>query len=200
MQQNIKELILDLHRIEVVKFGEFKLKSGIMSPIYLDLRLAISYPEVLKKIAGAMWEVAKSLAFDLICGVPYTAIPFATLIAAKHNIPMLMCRKEQKEHGTKKIVEGAFKAGQKCLVIEDLITSGTSILETVAPLEEVGLQVNDAIVVIDREQGGKLSLANKGYNVHAVFTLGQMLEVLQNANKIDTAMVEKIKKFLKNSK
>jgi uridine monophosphate synthetase len=187
------ELILDLYEIGAVKFGEFQLKSGIISPIYLDLRLAVSYPSILTKIALAMWEQAKLLQFDMLCGVPYTAIPLATIMAVTHKIPMVMCRKEPKQHGTKKTIEGHFQSGQTCLVIEDLITRGTSILEIAASLVEAGLIVKNAVVLIDRQQQGKELLAKQGYSVNAVFTLGEMLDVLQQANKIDAGMAVRIK-------
>jgi uridine monophosphate synthetase len=191
-----KGLILDLYEINAIKFGEFKLKSGIISPIYLDLRLCISYPKILGKIAAIMWKQVKLLQFDVICGVPYTAIPFATIIATTHNIPMVMCRKESKQHGTKKIIEGYFQPGQTCLLVEDLITSGSSILETIAPLKEAGLIVKNIVVLIDREQNGKTLLESGGYNIHAAFTLGQMLKILQHKNKLDTTTFVQIKKFI----
>jgi len=193
------KLILDLYKINAIKFGNFKLKSGIMSPIYLDLRLTISYPKILKKITAAMWGKSRRLRFDVLCGVPYTAIPLATIIATTHNIPMVMCRKESKQHGTWKMVDGYFQHDQTCLIIEDLITSGSSILETTSLIEDAGLVVKDAIVLIDREQNGKKLLASKGYNIHAVFTLGQMLNVLQRENKINKALVSQIKKFLQEN-
>ena len=194
-----KELILDLHRIKAIKFGEFKLKSGIISPIYLDLRLSISYPDILSKVANAMWDKIKDLQFDIICGVPFAAMPFATAIAVHHKIPMVMCRKTSKQHGTKKNIEGHFQPGNTCMLVEDLITSGGSILETVLPLEEGGLVVKDVIVLIDREQNGKVLLEKNGYNLHSVFTLKQVLEILQNENKIDAATVSQIKEFIKAS-
>src|SRR3990172_481587 len=193
------KLILDLYKINAIKFRNFKLKSGIISPIYLDLRLTISYPKILKKIAAAMWKKSERLQFDVLCGVPYAAIPFATIIATTHNIPMIMCRKESKQHGTGKMVDGYFQHDQTCLIIEDLITSGSSILETASLIEDAGLVVKDAIVLIDREQNGKKLLASKGYNIHAVFTLGQMLNVLQRENKINNALVLQINKFLREN-
>ncbi len=195
----LKDLIVKLHEINAVKFGEFKLKSGIMSPIYIDLRVTVSYPEVLKMVAEAMWEKVKNLNFDVICGVPYTALPIATAISLAHNKPMIMRRKEVKDYGTKKAIEGKFEAGQNCLVVEDLVTSGASVFETIEPLQHEGLKVTDIVVLVDREQGGKKHLQEKGYNLYSVLTISEMLDVLQAEGKLDAEMVGKVKEFIKNN-
>jgi uridine monophosphate synthetase len=194
----IKQLIIKLHEINAVKFGEFKLKSGIMSPIYIDLRVTVSYPEVLKMIAEAMWNKVKDTKFDLICGVPYTALPIATVISVEHNVPMIMRRKEVKDYGTRKAIEGKYEAGQNCLIIEDLVTSGSSVFETIEPLQLENLKVTDIVVLVDREQGGKKHLQEKGYNLHSVITISQMLETLESEGKLDGEMVSKVKDFILN--
>ncbi|MFA7653932.1 MAG: orotate phosphoribosyltransferase [Candidatus Magasanikbacteria bacterium] len=193
----LKDLILKLHEINAVKFGEFKLKSGIMSPIYIDLRVTVSYPEVLKMVAEAMWDKIKDSKFDVICGVPYTALPIATAISLAHNKPMIMRRKEVKDYGTKKAIEGKFEAGQNCLVVEDLVTSGASVFETIDPLQHEGLKVTDIVVLVDREQGGKKHLQEKGYNLYSVLTISEMLDTLEKEGKLDKDMVEKVKIFIK---
>ncbi|MFH1946564.1 MAG: orotate phosphoribosyltransferase [Candidatus Magasanikbacteria bacterium] len=193
----MKDLILKLHEINAIKFGEFKLKSGIMSPIYIDLRVTVSYPKVLKMVADAMWNKVKDLNFDLLCGVPYTALPFATVMSAEHDKPMVMRRKEVKDYGTKKAIEGYFETRQNCLIVEDLITSGSSVFETIEPLEHEGLKITDIVVLVDREQGGKRHIQDKGYNLHSVLTISQVLETLEAENKLDSEMVNKVKEFIK---
>ncbi|MBT4120451.1 MAG: orotate phosphoribosyltransferase [Candidatus Magasanikbacteria bacterium] len=192
----MKDLTLKLHEIDAIKFGEFKLKSGIISPIYIDLRVTVSYPKVLKMVAGAMWERVNNINFDLLCGVPYTALPFATVMSAEHDKPMVMRRKEVKGYGTRKAIEGYFENGQNCLIVEDLITSGSSVFETIEPLEHEGLKITDIVVLVDREQGGKKHIEGKGYNLHSVLTISQVLETLEVEEKLDSEMVSKVKEFI----
>lgn len=192
-----KELILNLFNIGAVKFGEFKLKSGILSPIYIDLRITVSYPELLRAVADAMWERIQQVKFDILCGVPYTALPIATVLSVTHAIPMVMRRKEVKDYGTKKTIEGAFEKGQICLVVEDLVTSGMSVFETIEPLEYEGLVIKDIVVLLDREQGGKKHIEERGRTLHAVFTITDLLHVLTGAGKLDVPMAESVKNFIR---
>jgi len=180
----LTEIIHTLYQIEGIRFGDFKLKSGQHSPIYLDLRQIISYPTLLRSVASAIWQALgkDAIKAEHICGVPYTALPIATCLSLQHNIPMLMRRKEAKEYGTKKLIEGAFQPGQNCLIIEDVITTGSSVFETASELTKVGLFVTDTAVLIDREQGGKEALQQNDIRVHSVFTLKHILQTLFESN------------------
>ncbi|CAI5492200.1 unnamed protein product [Closterium sp. Naga37s-1] len=198
-------LVLALHEVEAVKFGSFKLKSGIWSPIYIDLRVIVSYPKLLQQVADAMWalvcpsvvgESDAAAKFDNVCGVPYTALPIATAISLSRNVPMVMRRKEVKGYGTRKAIEGAFETGQHCLVIEDLVTSGASVMETVEPLNEVGLKVTDVVVLIDREQGGAAHLAARGLRLHAALTLTHVVTALVKHGKLTNDVAESVTKFI----
>jgi orotate phosphoribosyltransferase len=194
-----KEIAIALHEIGAVKFGEFKLKSGIMSPIYIDLRLLISCPKVLKLISKAMIEIAKGLKFDVIAGIPYTALPIATAISLETDWPMVYARKEVKDYGTKKKLEGVYKEGDTALIIDDLITTGDSKFETIEPFEAVGLKIKDFVVLVDREQGGKRILEEKGYKLHSVIGINELLDILNKEGKLDDANYKKAKEFIANT-
>ncbi|CAG2226515.1 UMPS [Mytilus edulis] len=195
-------LILELHKKEAVKFGNFTLKSGIQSPVYFDLRVIVSYPKLMKIVAELMWDLVEkdNCHFESICGVPYTALPIATVLSVDHNYPMLIRRKEAKDYGTKKMIEGHYKPGEVCLIVEDVVTSGTSVLETVQTLGDVNIKVTDAVVLMDREQGAKTTLKNKGINVHSVCTLSQVLDVLSSAGKLDQDTVNRTKQFIQQNR
>ena len=158
-----EQIALELFAIGAVKFGEFKLKSGILSPYYLDIKCIISKPKLLRAIAETMWESVPNKNFDLLCGVPYTALPISSVMSVDHEVPMVIRRKEAKGYGTNKIIDGVYEPGQTVLVVEDLITSGASIMETIAPLLEVGLKPTEVVILLNREQGGKAKLEAAGY-------------------------------------
>ncbi len=196
-----KEIALLLHEIGAIKFGEFTLKSGIKSPIYIDLRVLVSYPKVLKKISEAMIKIIKAekLHFDVIAGIPYTALPIATAISVSENWPMVYARKEVKDYGTKKKIEGVYKEGQTALIIDDLITNGASKFETIEPFEASGLKVKDFVILVDREQGGGRLLAEKGYKMYSVIGINELLDILNTEEKLDAKQYELAKNFINNN-
>lgn len=195
---SMDSLILKLHDVNAVKFGEYKLKSGMLTPIYIDLRVLVSHPALMNQVSTLIYECVQEegLQFDSVCGVPYTALPLATIICSRHELPMLIRRKEAKDYGTKRLVEGSFREGDTCLIIEDTVTSGSSILETAEVLYKGGLKVTDAIVLMDREQGGVEMLASKGIKLHPIISMSKLLNVLLAAERIDAQTSQSVRKFI----
>jgi uridine monophosphate synthetase len=182
-----------------IKFGEFTLKSGLKSPIYIDLRQVITYPQLLADIAQSYLPILSILQFSRIAGLPYAAIPIATAISLAGNYPMIYPRKEVKTYGTKAEIEGEYHAGETVVVIDDLATTGGSKFEAIEKLTGVGLVVKDVVVLVDRQSGAKESLVQAGYTMHAVLTISQLLEYWEEHGKVEKDKIEETRKFLAQS-
>ena len=180
-EKSVAETILsvlarDLIETQCVRFGAFTLKSGAISPIYLDLRRLVTYPLVLQRVAQAYARVLRGLRFDRLAGIPYAALPIATAISLEAGWPLIYPRREAKEYGTRAAIEGEFKPGETVAVIDDLVTTGDSKIETIQKLEGAGLKARDIVVLIDRGQGAGAILAASGYALHSVVTLPALLD------------------------
>ncbi|NML58940.1 orotidine-5'-phosphate decarboxylase [Chryseobacterium cheonjiense] len=191
-----KEFFLECYKLGIIKFGRFTLKSGIESPFYVDLRPLASDPKILKNLANYLLDMLPLDNFDLICGVPYAALPMATAMSLESYIPLIIKRKEAKNYGTKKLIEGIYQKGQNCLLVEDVITSGKSLIETIAEVEQEDIKVADIVVVLDREQGGKQLLESKGYRVHTLFNISEVCSILWENGELSDDEVKRIQDFL----
>jgi len=187
------ELILDLWRVGAIKFGSFTLKSRVTSPFYIDLRVLAAYPRMLKNTAQAMSNITKTLKLDRIAGIPYAGLPLAVLISQELDVPLIYPRKEAKDYGSVRRIEGIYSAGETIVVVDDVITDGQSKMEAIEPLEEAGLIVKDIVVLIDRQQGGVSRMAEKGYNLTSVTTMSEVLTILKTLGAIsDTEFQESL--------
>ncbi|MEA2097274.1 MAG: orotidine-5'-phosphate decarboxylase [Candidatus Cloacimonadota bacterium] len=190
-----EQFVLELEKIEAIKFGSFTLKSGLTSPFYFDLRDMISFPYILEGIADLLVERIKDMEFDVLTGIPYTALPIASLVASKMQKPLVYMRKEEKAYGTGNNVIGKFEKGAKCLVIDDLITTGASKIEAAEKYEKEGIVIEDFVVVIDRSLNGTEELAKDGYTLHSLITLDKIVQLLKSKNLITDEKVKEVEEF-----
>lgn len=200
MRPRIEQLANALYDHGCVKFGTFTLKSGLTSPIYIDLRLLVSHPRLLKNVGTILAAEADSLSFDRIAAIPYAALPIGVAMALEMDRPMIYPRREVKQHGTRRAIEGAFKPGETALLVDDLITRGGSKLEAIESLEAADLVVEDVLVLIDREQAGAEDLAARGYRLHAVLRLTELLEALADSERITAEERAKVLTYLKQTR
>lgn len=177
-------LILQLHELGCILFGEYVQASGETFSYYIDLRQIISQPDVFQQIVLAYAGILEGLTFDRLAGIPYGSLPTATGLSLHLNRPMIYPRKEVKAHGTQRTVEGTFHAGERVVVVDDILISGKSALDGIAKLESVGLVVQDVVVLIDHESGAKARLAQRGYRAHAVIGLGDIARTLHRAGRL----------------
>ena len=195
----ITRLVDGLVKLEAVKFGEFTLASGRQSPIYIDLRLLVSAPDLLAQAADAYAAIVADLPLDRIAGVPYAALPIGTALSLRTGIPMIYPRKEAKAYGLGKDIEGAWQPGDRIVIIEDVITSGGSTIKTAERLREAGLVVEHVVVLIDREQGGGDNLAAHGITAHSVFSMTQLLDDLVARGRLAPERAGQVRAFVNGS-
>lgn len=196
---DLETLALTLYDIGAVKLGKFKLHSGRTSPIYLDLRLLVSYPQALR-VATAMYRnVLQTLTFDVLAATPLAGLPIGTALCLDMDVPLVYPRKTAKSYGTGKSIEGVWEVGQTAVVVDDLVTSGDSIVQAITPLKAAGLQVSDAVVLVDRQQGGVESLRDLGYTLHTVIKLDHLLLLLQENGRVTQKQRAKVLKQLELS-
>ncbi|PAV60485.1 hypothetical protein WR25_10610 [Diploscapter pachys] len=190
-----RNLLRNMLKAEVFKFGSFTLKSGQISPIYIDLRCCFGDAQLMMLVSNALVSAVKStqLVYTGVVGVPYGALPYAAIAAAQGlQKPFVIVRKEAKAHGTKKLIEGNCQSGDTVILIEDVVTTGSSIKEVVKVLRDDGLIVSDVFCILDREQGGKEALLEDGINLHSLLSLETILTFLNSIGKIDDSQWKEI--------
>ena len=194
--RQLEDLALSLYDAGCVQFGSFTLKSGVISPIYLDLRRTVADAGLLRMVARAYERLLTPLTFDRLAAIPYAGLPIGTAIALEMNRPLIYPRREVKSYGTGKAIEGSFAPGETVAIIDDVITTGASKIEALTPLTAAGLRVHDIVVLIDREQGGAAELAAHGLRLHSVLTMTSLLDILVRRSRISGEESKRVHAFL----
>lgn len=191
-----------LFEIGAVKFGAFRIKlhetqpDAPLSPIYLNFRILRSSPSVLTYTAQMLLRLAGRLKYDLLADIPTGVTPIVSVMCHLSGRPMISPRKDVKAYGLGVAVDGEYQAGQTVLLVDDVISGGESKFEAIEKLEQSELQVKDVLVVVDREQGGRQTLVDKGYRPHAVATISQLLQRYRSTGVIDEARYQEVLNYL----
>jgi orotate phosphoribosyltransferase len=171
MGKDQKHLIGLLKANEVIKFGKFTLSSGRESDYYVDMKKAITDPKILSCVAKLIFDKIKDEKIDKIAGPALGAIPIATAISLHSGIPMLMIRKSKKGYGTSKLVEGDIQEKDRVVVVEDVTTTGNSLLKAIKAVSDNGGLISRAFVVVDREEGAKNYLGSHGVILESLVSI-----------------------------
>jgi orotate phosphoribosyltransferase len=153
--------------------GDFVLRSGARSSFYLDKYLFETRPDLLRDIAtGLSVKLAAYEPFELLAGPELGAVALVAALSLTAGKPFVIVRKGEKDHGTKRLLEGRAEAGQRVVVVEDIVTSGGAALQAVRVLRKAALEVRAVLCVVDREQGGGAAFAAEGVALDPLFTAG----------------------------
>lgn len=197
MNEKIAKALVDAN---VVKFGEFTLTSGNISPIYVDLRVLPSYPDSMEAVTEELVNVVKKLKPDVVAGAETAGIPLSTAISIKTKIPMIYVRKRPKSYGTNEQIEGALKKDAKVILVDDMATNAFSKIKFIDGIKYSGGLVEDVLIVLDREQGGVEALAKENVKLHSLITLKELLDYMKDNNILDESKYNEIMDYLEQNK
>jgi orotate phosphoribosyltransferase len=181
-----------------LKFGMFTLSGGKLSPYYLDLRIVPSFPDAFRSSIELLAKTSKAIpSIDKIGGIPTGGLPWASVLAYSLSKPLVYVRKEVKHHGREKMVEGMLAPGDRVLLVDDVITTGHNILAALQTLRAEGGVVDQALVLVDREEGGREHLLKEGVTLHSVTRISELAKRLLDMDAITRTQFEELTTQLK---
>jgi orotate phosphoribosyltransferase len=192
----VKEFATFLHQNGALKFGDYTLSSGKNSSYYVDLRLVSSFPhqfrKMVKKLQDLISEEIGFDNFDCLASVPTGGLVIASALAMETVKPLIYVRTKPKEHGTTKSIEGVIRKGMKVLMIDDVATTGHSVIDSIKQLKDAGIVVKDVCVILNRLEGAEKALSLEGIKMHQLTDIMQITKSLHEANLINNQILEKI--------
>ncbi|MEK6979919.1 MAG: orotate phosphoribosyltransferase [Thermoproteota archaeon] len=193
----VKEFATFLHQKEIIKFGEFTLASGKKSSYYVDLRLVPSYPHqfrtMIKYLQNNIVESIGLNSFDSLVSVPTGGLIIASALAIEIVKPLIYVRSKPKDYGTSKSVEGQIYEGMKVVMIDDVATTGGSVVNAIKSLKEANITVEDAYVIVNRMEGADEALKELGVKLHSITNVMQITQALHEQKLVDDDILEKVR-------
>jgi orotate phosphoribosyltransferase len=200
----MKQVGILLVKNNAVKFGDYILTSGKKSPYYIDLRQTISSPITMDWIANSLTRIVVNeigiSRIDKILGVPTAGVPFATVVSQKLGIPLIYYRQARKEHGVRKKVEGILDRNDRVLIVDDLITTGDSVIEAAEVVRDQGGVVNEMVVLLDREQGGEENLRKSRIEPHLLFKISDAMNWLHSVRLLSDDIYQTLIRYLEEER
>jgi orotate phosphoribosyltransferase len=194
----IKEFSAFLHQKEIIKFGDFTLASGKKSSYYVDLRLVPSYPHqfriMIKNLQNNIAETIGLNSFDSLVSVPTGGLIIASALAIEIVKPLIYVRSKPKDYGTTKSVEGQIHEGMKVVMIDDVATTGGSVVNAIKSLKDANITIKDAYVIINRMEGADEALKELGVRLHSITNIMQITQSLHEQKFIDDDILEKVRR------
>ena len=197
----VKEFSTFLHENKIIRFGDFTLSSGKKSSYYVDLRLVPSYPHQFRKMVKVLQnEIIKDIGldkFDSLVSVPTGGLVFASALAIETVKPLIYVRNKPKDYGTSKSVEGKIWEGMKVVMIDDVATTGGSVVNGIKSLKEVKIKVDDAYVIVNRMEGADEALKEEGVTMHSITNVMQITKSLFEQNLVGEDILHKVEEQIK---
>jgi len=193
----VKEFATFLHQNGIIKFGDFTLASGKTSSYYVDLRLISSYPHqfriLIKHLQNDIIENIGMDNFDSFVSVPTGGLVIASALAMETVKPIMYVRSKPKDYGTSKSIEGVIREGMKVLMIDDVATTGGSVVNAIKLLKDSNIKITDAYVIVNRMEGADEALKELGVKLHSITNIIQITQELYQQNLIDKIILDKVK-------
>jgi orotate phosphoribosyltransferase len=193
----VKEFATFLHQNGIIKFGDYTLASGKKSSYYVDLRLVPSFPHqyrrMIKHLQGMISEQIGFDSIDSVASVPTGGLVIASSLAYELVKPLVYVRSQAKEYGTGKLVEGMVKPGDRIILVDDVATTGGSVINGIKELKKAGAKITDAYVIINRLEGADDNLLEEGVTLHQILDIMQVAKILHEQKLIDDSILEKVR-------
>jgi len=192
----VKELAIFLHKNDIIKFGDFTLASGKKSSYYIDLRLVASFPHIFRKMTKNLQKLVSEKTgldnFDSLVSVPTGGLVIGSALAIETVKPLIYVRDKPKDYGTTKSIEGKIFSGMKVVLIDDVITTGNSVINGIKQLKDAGLSISDVYVIINRLEGASNALKLEEVNLYQLTDVLEITKILFQEKLVSKEILDKI--------